>query len=215
MGDAVADFGAGTGILTQQLIQRGYTVTAIEPNQQMLQRAQAPGARWLEGSFEDSHLADASQRWAVAAQAFHWADPVRALPEIRRVLEPGRLFTVLWNNRDPSRSEILAWTEKAMQHQVPGYKERYRSLHNSDWGPVLESTGDFTLCEHRVIDHTISMSRQRYLDLWRSHHFFNHAAGPERFAAFLKELGEDLLRGRIESVDVPYRCVSWSARRND
>jgi ubiquinone/menaquinone biosynthesis C-methylase UbiE len=74
-GDSVADFAAGTGIFTRLLVKRGLVVTAVEPNEQMRNQARAPGARWVEGRFEVSHLPTGSQTWAVAAQAFHWADP--------------------------------------------------------------------------------------------------------------------------------------------
>src|SRR5688500_15524543 len=68
-GDAVVDFGAGTGIFTRLLVERGFRVSAVEPNQEMRSRNDAPAAHWIDGIFEKSGLADASQRWAVAAQA--------------------------------------------------------------------------------------------------------------------------------------------------
>ena len=100
-GDAVADLGAGTGLFTALLAARGLRVTAVEPNAAM--RARAPviaGVDWVDGSFEAAGLPAASQRWVVAAQAFHWADPQRALPELHRVLGARGAFTVLWNDRD-------------------------------------------------------------------------------------------------------------------
>ena len=118
-GDPVADFGAGTGIFTRLLIERGFQVTAIEPNAEMRKQNDVPTARWLDGTFESSGLGDASQRWAVSAQAFHWADPQRSLPEIRRVLQPRCLLTVLWNQRVNHESEILSWTMDAIMGMFP------------------------------------------------------------------------------------------------
>jgi SAM-dependent methyltransferase len=211
-GDAVADFGAGTGILTRMLVERGLTVTAVEPGQAMRERNDVPQARWVDATFEASGLADFSQRWAVAAQAFHWADPPRALPEIRRILAPGSLFTILWNNRANRESEILAWTEEAIRRHVPGFDEAYRNL---TWAQTLESTGDFSMVVERATRHTIVMPRERYLDLWRSHNRLNTIAGPERFAAFFAELTQYLERRGAETIEVPYRCESWSARRRE
>ncbi len=209
-GDSVVEFGAGTGIFTRLLVERGFDVTAIEPNPQMRLHSDVPGAHWLDGTFEQSGLEDASQRWAVAAQAFHWADPQKSLPEIRRVLASDCLFTVLWNNRENEKSEILSWTERAIRQHVPDYDEAYR---NRSWPTVLESTGDFTLVAHRVTSHVVLMSKERYLELWKSHNRLNTTAGPVRFAGLLVDLVRYLDEQKIEEIDVPYRCESWSARR--
>ena len=71
-GDAVAEVGAGTGIFTRHLAERGLAVTAIEPSRAM--RASVPdleGVTWSPGSGERTGLDSASQRWLVAAQSFH------------------------------------------------------------------------------------------------------------------------------------------------
>ncbi len=211
-GEAVADFGAGTGIFTRLLVERGFQVTAIEPNAEMRKQNDVPTARWLNGTFEASGLGDASQRWAVAAQSFHWADPQRSLPEIRRVLQPECLFTVLWNQRVNRESEILSWTEDAIRRHVPDYDEAYR---DRPWQAVLESTGDFSFVTHRVIAHQIRMSQERYLNLWKSHNRLNTLAGPERFESLFKDIREHLEQKGLDQVDVPYRCEAWSARRRE
>jgi SAM-dependent methyltransferase len=211
-GDPVADFGAGTGIFTRLLVERGFQVTALEPNESMRSLNDVPQGRWLNGTFENSGLADGSQAWAVAAQAFHWADPLRGLPEIRRILQPGRLLTVLWNNRADRDNELLAWTDDAIHRHVPEFDEAYR---NRDWSGVLESTGDFRFVNRRMVRHMIAMSRERYLDLWRSHNRLNSIAGPARFAAFFQELSEHLARQSIEQIEVPYHCEAWSARSRE
>jgi hypothetical protein len=171
-----------------------------------------PRYRLLNGTFESSGLDDASQRWAASAQAFHWADPQRSLPEIRRVLHPGCLSTVLWNNRVNRESEILTWTEAAIRRHVPDFDEAYR---DRTWQTILESTGDFTFAEYRVVAHEINMSRGRYLDLWRSHNRLNTLAGPDRVESLLQDISDYLERLGLNEFDVPYRCEAWSARRRD
>ena len=211
-GDAVADFGAGTGILTRMLIDLGFTVSAIEPNESMRNQNNVPEARWLNSTFDQSLLKSGSQRWAIAAQAFHWADPLRALPEIRRILQPGCLFTVLWNNRAKAENDIVNWTEAATSRHVPEFDEAYR---NRPWKKILESTGDFTFVNELTVSHTIPMSRERFLQLWKSHNRLNTIAGPIRFAAFFDELSEHLGQLSLDLINVRYDCESWSARRND
>lgn len=211
-GDPVADFGAGTGIMTRMLVDRGFSVTAIEPNEAMRAQSDVPEARWIDGSFERSGLPDKSQRWAIAAQAFHWAEPVKALPEIRRILEKNGLFTVIWNNRSTAENDIVNWTDAAIRRQVPDFDEAYRQ---KPWQATLESTGDFTFVSQWTVSHVVRMSSDRYLQLWKSHNRLNTLAGPERFAKFFQELSDHLKATSVLEIDVPYNCEAWSARRND
>ncbi len=98
----VVDLGAGTGILTAALDRLGADVTAIEPDPQMLAelRRRLPAVRSVTGCAEELPLPDASVDAVLAAQAMHWFDMDRAIPEIGRVLVPGGLFAALWNVDD-------------------------------------------------------------------------------------------------------------------
>ena len=98
----VADVGAGTGKLTATLIGLGAEVTAVEPDPQMLAalRQAMPAVRSVPGSAEEIPLPDASLDAVLAAQAMHWFDMDRALPEIARVLRPGGVLAGLWNVDD-------------------------------------------------------------------------------------------------------------------
>lgn len=210
-GAAVADVGAGTGIFTALLARRGLRVTAIEPNAEMRARAPAlDGVEWHDGSFEETGLAAGTQAWIVAAQAFHWADPERALPELHRVLAPRGRLTVLWNNRDNEASPVLTFTRELIENLVPGFDEGYR---HRDWWKVLTSTGHFGAPFELDVPHVVAMDVERYLNLWRSHNLLNAAAGPERMPGLLDKIRERL--GDVERIDVPYVCRSWTvtARR--
>jgi SAM-dependent methyltransferase len=121
-GDPVVEIGAGTGHFTRLLAERGFHVTALEPVLAMQQHApQLANVTWTQGTFEATGLDAGTQRWAVAAQAFHWADAGRALPEIRRVLAAGGWFTILWNAHHVARSPLLQWTYGVLRREVPGY----------------------------------------------------------------------------------------------
>jgi len=107
-GDSVAEIGAGTGLFTRRLSGRGLAITALEPVPEM--RAQAErlaDVTWSAGTFEQTGLPDASQRWVVSCQAFQWADPAAALPELRRILDPGAWLTTVWYAYDVSREPVL------------------------------------------------------------------------------------------------------------
>jgi SAM-dependent methyltransferase len=104
----VADVGAGTGILTRLLGRLGHDVVAVEPDDQMRARlaAVSPDIAALAGTAEDLPLPDRSVDAVVAGQAYHWFDPGRAHREVARVLRPGGVFAVLWNDPDPD----VPWT---------------------------------------------------------------------------------------------------------
>jgi SAM-dependent methyltransferase len=100
----VLDLGAGTGKLTEALLELGVDVTAVEPDP--LMRAELvrrlPDVPTVDGRAESIPLADASVDAVLAGQAFHWFDNPRALGEITRVLRPGGVFCALWNSYDES-----------------------------------------------------------------------------------------------------------------
>jgi len=108
----VADIGAGTGILSWQIAARGALVVAVEPNEEM-RRAITPHERILlqDGTAEVTGLKDESVDLVVCAQAFHWFDPVFALPEIRRVLRGLGRLALIWNVRDADDPVMNGYSE--------------------------------------------------------------------------------------------------------
>jgi SAM-dependent methyltransferase len=97
-GDTIVDLGAGTGKLTRLLAPSGARVIAVEPIPEM--RALIGVGETLDGTAEAIPLDDGSAALVTVAQAFHWFDLDRALPEIHRVLRPGGALALVWNMRD-------------------------------------------------------------------------------------------------------------------
>lgn len=102
-GRRVLDLAAGTGKLTRLLASSGAEVTAVEPLDAMRAKLEqaVPSAKVHAGTAEQIPLPDASFDVVTVAQAFHWFDPDRALPEIARVLVDGGGLVVMWNEWDP------------------------------------------------------------------------------------------------------------------
>ncbi len=242
-GDRVAEIGAGTGHFTQLLAAHALTVVAVEPVAQMrAQAASLNGVTWVDGTFERTGLPDRSQRWVVSAQAFHQAQIRLALPEIRRILEPGGWLTALWNAPHIAREPVLARTYAMLQRHVPEYRFTDRTTRRRRWasrlvaalpeaaqlqigrvaslavrrggagrGLELLSTGDFAALAYHEVEHRVRVSRDTYLDRWRSSRLHSSAA-PQAFEAFIAELTEYLDGRKIDEITVPYLCGAWSAR---
>lgn len=106
----VLDLGAGTGKLTTRLVERGLNVVAVDPIAEMLDvlRSTLPDTPALLGTAERIPLPDDSVDAVLVAQAWHWVDPEKAVPEVARVLRPGGRLGLLWNVRD----ERLGWVKE-------------------------------------------------------------------------------------------------------
>jgi len=115
----VLDLGAGTGILTRQLVERFPDVTAVEPSEGMrsVLAAALESVRVSDGCDTAIPVADHSISAVFVAQAFHWFDAPRALREIHRVLVPGGGLALLWNDRDESVDWVAALS-RAMRWDV-------------------------------------------------------------------------------------------------
>ncbi len=97
-----ADLGAGTGKYTAALAARGLQVVAVDPSADMLAQLQRklPGVTTVVGTAEDTGIAGASMDVVTVAQAWHWTDPLRASTEVARILKPGGVLGLVWNQLD-------------------------------------------------------------------------------------------------------------------
>jgi SAM-dependent methyltransferase len=111
-GAHVVDVGAGTGKFARQLVARGLRVTGIEPIAEMRRIFErVVDAEVVDGTAESIPLDDGVADAVTAAQAFHWFDPERALPELKRVLRPRGGVALIWNVRDESHPLHRSYAE--------------------------------------------------------------------------------------------------------
>jgi len=98
----VADVGAGTGISTRGLLERGAWVVAVDHGGHMLAslRARSPGVSTVLADANELPFADASFDLVTFAQSWHWVDLDRAPSEVVRVLRPGSAIAIWWNTAD-------------------------------------------------------------------------------------------------------------------
>jgi SAM-dependent methyltransferase len=104
------ELGAGTGKLTDRLLELGHDVLATDPLEEMLQhlRLRQPEARVQAAPAEAVPVATRSVDCVVAAQSFHWFDTDAALKEAARMLKPEGRIALVWNLRD----ERVPWVRK-------------------------------------------------------------------------------------------------------
>ena len=151
------DLGAGTGKLTRSLAGLGHRVTAVEPLAEMLEqlRAAVPGVEVALGSAEVIPLPDESIDVVTCAQAFHWFDHDRALPEIARVLRPGGHLALVWNMRD----EREPWVDELSDAMVGS-----TGVDRGVTEPI-ERSGLYGPVEHAAFDHVQEIDRNALQEL--------------------------------------------------
>src|ERR1700756_1544723 len=85
----VLEAGAGTGIASMQMIERGADLLAVEPDTRMAPVAQAKGIPGEIATFEQWDPAGRQFDRVVFAASFHWVNPTVALPKVRELLSDG------------------------------------------------------------------------------------------------------------------------------
>lgn len=192
----VLELGAGTGKLTEQLVALGHDVHATEPDAAMLDvlKARLPDVRTSLTGAEDIPSADSSYDAVVVAQAFHWFDHERALPEIARVLKPSGHLAVMWNDRD----ERIPWVRKL--GRIIGSPPRER-----DATDVLAASKHFAEVESGSFKCWQSVDPHSILDLVRSRSDVIALPEEERAAklAAVSALYLDYGRG-MDGMQLPY-----------
>ncbi len=123
----VADVGSGTGIFTEQLLENGCKIHAVEPNKKMRECAEEtlqhyPNFKSVGGTAENLPNPDNSVNVITAAQAFHWFDVRVVRTEFQRVLKQDGWVVLLWNFRDSHASPFMEAYEQLLATYGTDYK---------------------------------------------------------------------------------------------
>lgn len=203
-GSTVADVGAGTGIFSNQLLDSGFKVKAIEPNPGMRTVAEREfsgrsGFELLGGSAEATGLSDASVHAVTAGQAFHWFDLEPTKAEWKRILKPGGPVFLVWNSSPWSRSDEL---EKIQDLMIRLKDTRGKAPLQCEYRPDrLAAFFEPRAYEMREFEHDFLISREGFFGLAESRSYFPHE-GDEGFEEVHKELTE-----LLEEVSDPIQVV--------
>jgi len=142
----IVELGAGTGILTGQLMARGHDVIAVEPNAQM--REVCVASQIVAGTAEDTGLPEGIADAVVAAQAFHWFDPVAAARECRRLLAEQGSAWLIWNNRVAGDERMEAYDALLREHGTD-----YEQVARTDVDGAVASFFEGDWITHRLPHH--------------------------------------------------------------
>ncbi|MBR9706375.1 class I SAM-dependent methyltransferase [Candidatus Pacearchaeota archaeon] len=213
----VADIGAGTGIFSRQLADKGLNVISVEPNDDMRANGEEytkdyRNVSWRKGDGENTGLANKSVNLVTMASAFHWTDPNKSLPEFYRILKDKGYVTLLWNPLVKQGDPIQEQVEQIIQTNIPNLSRGFRSGENSK--ELLMSSGYFTdVLEMRHV-HKSTQSKDHYISAWKAANHVRTSAeeiGPKVFDNIINSI-TDLLKDK-ETIDVPYLTKAWIAQK--
>lgn len=127
-----ADIGAGTGISSRLLAEKGVKVIAIEPNIEMKNAAEThPLVEFKTSTAEATNLPDNSVDIVTCFQAFHWFNPEPTLTEFHRILKPYGRVAVVWNHRnrkDQFTKEYSQILKQASKYHLAENEKRSSSI---------------------------------------------------------------------------------------
>jgi len=149
----IADIGAGTGIFTELLLDEGYTVYAVEPNEPMRHAAieqLSANKKFIpvDGTAEATTLPAKSIDLIVCAQAFHWFNDAKTQVEFSRILKDSGKAALIWNNRLAAVDDFSEAYEELLKRDGIDYnKVNHRKIKDIDFKAFFKD-GIYTLTKY-------------------------------------------------------------------
>ena len=195
----VCDLGAGTGILSRVLLDRGSNVIAVDPDEAAL--ANNP-AQSLIGSAEDTGLPSDCVDVVTVAQAWHWFDGEQAAKEIARILRPGGRLLILINQLDVRVDWVLRLSR--IMHAGDVYRPAYRP-----------DPAGFSLVDHALVEFTTEITVAGIVDLARTRSYWlrSNEATRAHVESNLREYFS-LEHPVVDELELPYMCLAYVLEPN-
>lgn len=172
-GTDVLDVGCGTGIASRQFQEAGCTVLGVEPDARMADYARSRGLPVEVANFEAWEPAGRTFDTVIAAQSWHWVDPVAGAEKAARVLRPDGRLAVFGHAYEPP-VEVAEPFAEALHRVAPdspfGNQPARRPLtsYEAAYAKVADAVRDcgrFAEPEAWRFDWERSYSREQWLDL--------------------------------------------------
>ena len=108
----IAGIGTGTGFVSRLLLEYGNVVYGVEANPLMRDTMieefrRYPSFSGVDGTAENTSLDNKSIDIIMAGTAFHWFDLEKTKAEFKRVLKPQGWVLLIWNVRNPFKTDFL------------------------------------------------------------------------------------------------------------
>jgi len=199
----IADIGSGTGILTNQLLERGNTVIAVEPNDDMRYAAEKDliifnGFNSINGTAENTTLDDHSIDFITVAQAFHWFQEAMFKLECKRILKPSGKVILVWNSRCLN-SDVVKYSDDIIRKYCPNFKGFSGGMRGAETGDSEYSsffTGEY---ETKVFQNDITFDLDGFIGRCRSASYALKENDAD-FSAWVSELTDCFYKFAVDGI---------------
>ncbi|MFE2302433.1 class I SAM-dependent methyltransferase [Streptomyces sp. NPDC059445] len=220
-GPDVLDVGCGTGIAARQFQAAGCAVLGVDPDARMARTARRLGTEVEVATVEAWDPAGRAFDAVVAAQSWHWVDPVAGAATVGRALRPGGRFAAFWNVfRLPA--EVARASAGALRRVMPDSPFDFEAMTRQAvdlYRPMLAKAADglrevggFDEPEEWVFTWEWHYTRDAWLDMMPTQGALTRLSA-EALAPVLEEVGAaiDTLGGGFT---MPYTTVAVTAPRS-
>ena len=219
-GERIVEVGAGTGIATALLAERGLAVLALEPSAEMARVARDtcagyPRVEIVGSQFEDWRPAEPVGA-IVAAAAWHWIAPEIRYARAREALRTGGTLAALWTFPDWERCALRTTLGAAYRGTAPGLAPSFPMHPDSqptrlagDWHAEVAAAGGLTDPVMSAHPWERAYSSEEYTRLLRTHQDHILLGDGER-AALLAAVAAaiDAAGGRLALPLVTHVCLA-------
>ena len=191
----VADIGAGTGILSRLLMERGSKVYAIEPNDDMRQTAERDLAKYenfmpINATAENTGLNEKIIDFVTLAAVFHLLDRQLFKKECQRILKFGGKVVLVWN-------VYLAFSWNVNDQELSMTKKYFNIFKKHDikirfaQGKDLTDFFNNSVYEKMTFNNDLFLDRESFIGMHLVNSYSpNKENEPEKYRDFVSDFNE-------------------------
>ncbi len=215
-GRLVLDWGAGTGISSRQLAERGARVVLFDIGEQMLTfaRTRDPRSPCVLADGNRMPLGAACADLTTFAQSWHWFAKPAAQAEVARVLRPGGYWAAWWSRAAAAGQDWFDRYEDVIAAACPGYTWRYMSdeLLAPDWADT--AVGRIEPAAPVVVPWTRHVAAEQWITYERSKSYLINLP-PHARESVLHQIADIIARQFPDGqMAVPYITTLLVARKS-